>query len=477
MDLTLTLLIIGLLVLGVAIILIISGSIIVSHVASSSTNPIIIPVSTTTNTFIPQATVQGQGQGQGASILPSSGCAGFNGPSLVCVYNATDLSFTNGGTLLYPHTYGSYNVPSLLIATGSTPNIFGSLEIEITIGNKVNINGWTINTTSNDLVYDAISDQNFYQNGDRSGVIIFKRIAGIMPILYNYGLNNSNLFLNELYQDYDIGKITTAINNEQFITYFTPQVDNLISIYSQYWINPGTSYYLPSSDKMIINLIKSYVLNYTPYMWVPNLSATIVQPSGKPVYTLNKYTLNDINTQLDLFFHLLLAGAHFVFVSAAPDLACIYQQQAGCVTVCNGGTTIPNFIDGVSLGTPVYNNYHYGMNGNYIAGTTDSILSTLLIGKTAGGNTYNSYIQLNSNNSYNNYVWNISPLGAAGYSEKRATTIFISVPGFDPNNYNVLKMNGYYGAYATSLLTPPSWLESDLAIINSGCGLPQRFIM
>lgn len=496
-----------LIILGFLLLLIVLvGALIFANVYSIENTPE-PPVSINTTTSFPTISTE-------TSIIQSTGgaCQGFNGPTLICVYNASDISFSNSSITLPKNTYKSMSIPITLHNNA----------INLTITNNITPSGWVLSTWSSSNQYIAVPDLPSYTNGQRSGVIIYKYVGKVLPLLYlnpnTPNINNSAAFMNSLYNSSVSSLLSNAIKTNQLTVDFTyGQLDKIINMYIAYYNNPLAASPIPANDKAIISFLKQYITVNTPFMWIPDINfASMSQGSQDPVpvYNLTGYSYNGINAQgrLDLFFKYLLLGAHIVFVTAPPDLACMSNQQNGCITTCtNQVQALPNLIDefftsGLTRRQNPYTDNYFTNDSSYYLNVTgqtathnafnfnNGILLSMLFGKTSDNSVYNSYIQMdgwpnqlssvnNDNTRYNfyndlanKYVWSVSPFGACAYNQKRATPIFISTGGFNPNLYQTLKMNPYYGAYARTPTTPQAWLRTDLVNVNTVCSLPSQFI-
>lgn len=279
------------------------------------------------------------------------------------------------------------------------------------------------------------------------------------------------------------------------------QLAGLAGLLSTQWLS-GTGA-CPAVDAALLRWLAGYVRTASPAgaltMWVPQMRH--VDATSPSVFSLSGYRRFDFVDGQDwdaatvsAFCNLLVAGAHFVAVCADRDLP-------------SGVPVLPLDRSMDASGLPTRHdpgNSHYAtllnVTGTYVqpadgdfAGRGSGLLQAMLVGRTvndmlASPGSYNNFLQLEgwpaiSSRHNADYIahqrtaWNISTFGASPYSEKRATTVFLAPPGWEPTLYQTTLMMPYVGAYAVAEGVPQSWLDTSLAKVPSTAPpLPARFI-
>ncbi|MEI9995716.1 MAG: hypothetical protein WDM91_14060 [Rhizomicrobium sp.] len=236
-------------------------------------------------------------------------------------------------------------------------------------------------------------------------------------------------------------------------------------------------------------------------MYVPQFTYVSATSEG-PKYQLTGYASYPFNAgsttrfnmdSVDTFLQLLLAGAHFVNVQADSD----YDNQKSSPKNNSRDLynrfkdNIPGSLQHRCIGNSHYTNtvntsgLYYGNTYGEWAAPGSGLVQALLFAKTAD-TEWNTFMQLEGwpadgdwvtgNGSwtggprhgadYANYqtsYWNISTFGACPYSEKRATTIFLSTAHWTPAICSSTYMMPYVGAE-----TLQHWLKTGLVSVPSG---------
>jgi hypothetical protein len=244
-------------------------------------------------------------------------------------------------------------------------------------------------------------------------------------------------------------------------------------------------------------------------MYVPRFSyQTMVNTSSVhgPQYQLTGYQAYPLAggsrfnlSNVEIFLRLLLGGAHFVNIQADRD----FSNQNPSHPPANTGRNLYSLFKNAfpddntpsgrhsCVGNSHYTNgvntsgWYYGNQMGEWAAAGCGLLLSLLVAKTADSQ-YNTFMQLEGWPADNDWVfgsgsikggerhgadyaayqkslWNISTFGAAPYSEKRATTIFLAPASWVPSIYSNTYMMPYVGAE-----TPQDWLQTSLVSVPSG---------
>jgi hypothetical protein len=284
------------------------------------------------------------------------------------------------------------------------------------------------------------------------------------------------------------------------------------------WPGVLTSPDTGSPDYPLIQFLANFVVptdtTQAPLsMWVPHFNYTGTYTSDDktmPVYQLgdyHEYKLGASGTRFNMtsvqtFLQLFLAGAHFVNIQTTQDFTNL-NPTANPPIANTGRDLYQAFKDAFSddgsvtgrhscVGNSHYTNaintsgwYYSGQMGEWASDGCGLLLSALFA-KTADG-PYNTFMQLEgwpADNdwlpgqsgslkggarhgqdyaAYQNSYWNISTFGAAPYSEKRATTIFLAPAPWKPTIYSDTYMMPYVGAE-----TRQGWLQTHLVSVPSG---------
>lgn len=306
--------------------------------------------------------------------------------------------------------------------------------------------------------------------------------------------------------------VTNAFN--QTTTPFTPadfsgQLSTLVDTLYSGWVNGA------GTDWPILQCLANYIApgNGQPIMqmWVPVISyqggdPSVYELTGYQAFSLASYSGSSVTwnaANLKSFLTLLAGGAHFVAISADPDFTnqgiADYSSRPLYTHFSQWGITQrEDFANSHYKGSLTYNNtglYYLNITDEWAPQNCGLILS-LLFGSTVNGSRnpptgqYNTFMQLEGwpasgatggdrhSTDYDNYkqtLWNISTYGAAPYSEKRATTVFLapqaSTTGgqqWTPQVYQTTRMMPYVGAYATGSYpngSPQGWLNTDVVTI------------
>lgn len=314
--------------------------------------------------------------------------------------------------------------------------------------------------------------------------------------------------------------VTNAFN--QTTTPFTPadfsgQLSTLVDTLYALWIAPSGPSTSNNPDWLILQCLANYIApgngHPTMQMWVPEISyqggdPSVYELTGYQAFPLASYSGTSTawdETNLKQFLMLLAGGAHFVAISADADFTSQGIDQYDSRPLYTyfsqwGIAQREDFANSHYKGSLTYNNtglYYLNITDEWAPRNCGLILS-LLFGSTVNGSRnpptgqYNTFMQLEGwpasgatggdrhSTDYDNYkqtLWNISTYGAAPYSEKRATTVFLApvkttpdAPQWTPQVYQTTRMMPYVGAYATGTYpngSPQGWLNTDVVTIAS----------
>lgn len=291
------------------------------------------------------------------------------------------------------------------------------------------------------------------------------------------------------------------------------QVARLIQPWVAWWVSggglpdglPGA---LTRADAALLAALRGYVEKAAStgpmVLWVPQLRwLPGAQPAQPAAYRLEGYrawhfTDGQGAWQPDaaaVFLALLLQGAHLVAIHADADLP--------------AGASVQAFDDwfaatGLPRRKSIGNSHYAGVvntTGRYYLEVAQNfaprdcgLLLAFLYGRTVnseliGRGSYNTFMQLEGwqagadrhNADYGIHVdtlWNISTFGASVYSEKRAGSVFLAPPLWQPQVYQTTRMMPYVGAYAVSEGQAQPWLHTELvAIADDEPALPARYLL
>ncbi|MEZ5442485.1 MAG: hypothetical protein R3F15_13490 [Lysobacterales bacterium] len=261
------------------------------------------------------------------------------------------------------------------------------------------------------------------------------------------------------------------------------------------------NFLVPETTTSSTPALVMYVPKFSDQGYVSSSSATgpKYQLLGYQAYPLagsgSRFNMANVQT----FLRLLLGGSHFVNIQADRD----FQNQNPTNPPANTGRNLydefksafpaqnsqsgRHICEGNSHYTNTVNTsgWYYGNQMGEWAASDCGLLLSFLVAKTAD-NQYNTFMQLEGWPADNDWVfgegslsggarhggdyaaykqslWNISTFGAAPYSEKRGTTIFLAPASWVPTIYSNTYMMPYVGAE-----TPQSWLETALVSVPSG---------
>jgi hypothetical protein len=259
------------------------------------------------------------------------------------------------------------------------------------------------------------------------------------------------------------------------------------------------------ADQPIMQFLANYIApgqGQAPMtMWVPNILYEDGNPAvfligGYSEFVLASNSGNGVQWSpgnLQAFLKLLLAGAHFVAISAAEDFANQgspnYNGRALYTAFQNSGLSQrEDFANSHYCNPSLYNNtgYYYLNITEQWAPPNCGLVLALLFGSTVNNSrspapgTFNTFMQLEGwpasgtgggrhkadYEAYKKTLWNTSTYGACPYSEKRATTVFLAPPAWIPKIYQTTLMMPYVGAYANGFYpngVPQSWLDTSVA--------------
>jgi hypothetical protein len=304
-----------------------------------------------------------------------------------------------------------------------------------------------------------------------------------------------------------------------------PLVQTMLNL----WPGVVTAPLTTSPDYALIQFLANFVVPSTTsatnpplVMYVPRFTYSSQYASGDmnaPVYQLSGYQayplagtapmrFNMPNVQT--FLTLLLGGAHFVNIQATEDFTNQNPTNPPANTSRNLYTQFQSqFLDNNTMsgrhscvGNSHYCNPTVGLNtsgwyyGNQMgewAASGCGLLLSLLVAQTDNG-PYNTFMQLEGwpadndwvfgdgsitggerhgadYDAYTKSLWNISTFGAAPYSEKRATTIFLAPATWVPHIYTGTYMMPYVGAQPAQ-----GWLNTHLVTVPAGTpALPSQY--
>src|ERR1043166_353958 len=421
------------------------------------------------------------------------------------------------------HTFNGGNKGTFVLSTGSSPSytvfythpqLSGSSYIKLQSGAPASsIAGIGEPTYSGDPI---TATMNLYQgvavNSDTSTP------GYAVPLAVNpYAqANNCQDYANSMFGPNMRASSLVSNAFNQTTTPFTPadfsgQLSELVDTLYLSWIK-GTG-----TDWPILQCLANYIApgNSQPIMqmWVPVISyqggdPSVYELTGYQAFSLASYSGSSVQwneTNLKQFLMLLAGGAHFVAISADADFTnqgiTGYDSRPLYTHFSQWGITQrEDFANSHYKGSLTYNN-----TGLYYLNITDQwapegcgLILSLLFGSTVNGSRnpptgqYNTFMQLEGwpasgmtggdrhsadYDAYKQTLWNISTYGAAPYSEKRATTVFLapqaSAPGgpqWTPQIYQTTRMMPYVGAYATGTYPngkPQGWLNTDVVTIPS----------
>jgi len=271
-------------------------------------------------------------------------------------------------------------------------------------------------------------------------------------------------------------------------------------------------------DSQIMRFLAGYLApdNEQPplTMWVPTFSYVKQNSSGLPVYQLTGYKsyvpATDTNDQFavgpdwDVFVGLLVGGAHFVAISAYADFDNQNVSRDGARSLLdsfrNSGLSQErdpansHYCSSWRVNTTGY--YYLDIDVDW-AEPGSQLLLALLFGSTVNtwhfssptANQYNTFMQLEGwqtskygsprhkadFDAHKESLWNFSTFGALPYSEKRALTVFLAPPQWQPSIYQTTLMMPYVGAYASGG-KPQSWLNTSAVQVPAGtAALPKQY--
>lgn len=425
---------------------------------------------------VPQATPAGIAPGQTMTVTTSNPCGGCCGG-----FSLSDAAVYFGVT--YNHPYGA---GTTTIGVNAAPGYLAG-------ANATTFPG-----------HDSLAQLNLYRGvPTQSGWVV------PLGLLADPPRNNCQDFVNSLFTPAlrNSAAVTGAYANPAPNGYVLPadftgsQMTAFTSQWAEQWTT-GSCPACPRQDAALIDLLASYMksaANTGPLsLWIPQIS--YVPDSSPAIFNLSGYREYPFMAEggwnsatVEAFLNLLAAGAHFVAVSAAPDLPPGVTMQGFDTFFASSGLTSRHDPGNSHYATllNLTGTYYLGMDDDFAPPECGLILA-FLNGRTvndplAPAGSYNTFIQLEGwqagysrhNADYDTYqqtLWNISTFGSCPYSEKRATTLFLAPPGWTPQLYQITRMMPYVGAYANSDNTPQGWLNPALVNIPQDTSpLPARY--
>lgn len=297
----------------------------------------------------------------------------------------------------------------------------------------------------------------------------------------------------------------------------TSPLGALVQTMLNQWPTATTTQLTGTPDSALIQFLANFLVPETTsssspplVMYVPRFSYQTQVNSGGvtgPKYQLlgyQAYPLAGSSTRFNLsnvqtFLRLFLGGAHFVNIQADRDFT---NQNPSHPPSNTSRNLYDEFKDSFPdnntqsgrhscVGNSHYTNalntsgWYYGNQMGEWAASGCGLLLSLLVAKTAD-NQYNTFMQLEGWPADNDWVfgdgsikggerhgadyaayqkslWNISTFGAAPYSEKRATTIFLAPASWVPSIYSNTFMMPYVGAEQLQ-----DWLQTALVSVPAG---------
>lgn len=292
---------------------------------------------------------------------------------------------------------------------------------------------------------------------------------------------------------------------------------SLIQLMLNQWPSATSTQLTGTPDSALIQFLADFLVPAQTSSTTPPLVMYVPRFSYQSYYNLNgvtgpeyqllgyqAYPLAGTTTRFNLdnvqiFLRLFLGGAHFVNIQADRD----YTNQNPSHPPANTGRNLYNLFkdqfpdDGSQsgrhscTGNSHYTNsvntsgWYYGNQMGEWASDNCGLLLSLLVAKTAD-NQYNTFMQLEGwpadtdwvfgqgslkggerhgadYAAYQKSLWNISTFGAAPYSEKRGTTIFLAPASWTPSIYSNTYMMPYVGAE-----TLQGWLQTALVSVPAG---------
>jgi hypothetical protein len=449
------------------------------------------------------------GEGPAATANMTSVASG--GTMIVSAYNNSTFNGGNKGTF----TLTSGSVQFLIFYTH--PQTTGSSYVQVQQQTTGYISGVSAQTYSGDPI-DAYV--NLYRG---VGVAAPNAAMGYaVPLASNPYDQSNNVqdFVNSMFGPNMRAPSLVSASYNQSADVFTPadftggqMASPLVQTLTSLWMGTASA---SNTDSDIIAFLKGFVggnNNQTPLnMVVPSI---IYQPNTDPSapssYVLDGYTTYEMmgssggsyfwnQEAVTNFLTLLVGGAHFVSISADQDYQNAGQSNPGrdlyAAFRSSGLTQRGDLGNSHYCGVaPVNTTGEYYLDiGSDFAPAGCAFILSLLFGRTVNSvsstpGTYNTFMQLEGwpangltggsrhgadYNAYKQSLWNISTYGAAPYSEKRATTVFLTTPGFPIQAYQTTCMMPYVGAYATGTYPngkPQSWLNT--SVVSVGSGQPQ----
>lgn len=264
------------------------------------------------------------------------------------------------------------------------------------------------------------------------------------------------------------------------------------------------------SDARFIKVVRDYCTGGVPFsLWVPRMRCIDVPEKGPARYCLEGYQEHPFGSAatLDVFFELLLAGAHFVVIHSAKDLGSIrpplnpmpgdFYASLTSSLKCRKAAGHSHYAAVVSGASPwgkamVYPSLAQNDDETLKLeqGQPAPYLAAILIDRTAH-NYHNTFFQLEGwpafggtstavaqvpswstrqqlkfsggyrhggdFKTHGDTNWNIATYGACAYSEKRGGTVFIAPNAWKPEPQPQTIMAPYVGAESKQ-----RWLKQNL---------------
>lgn len=454
------------------------------------------------------------GEGPAATANMTSVASG--GTMIVSAYNNSTFNGGNKGTF----TLTSGSVQFLIFYTH--PQTTGSSYVQVQQQTTGYVSGVSAQTYSGDPI-DA------YVNLYRGDAVVAPNAATgyAVPLAANPYNQSNNIqdFVNSMYGPNMRAPSLVSASYNQSANVFTPadftggqMASPLVQTLTNLWMGTATA---SNTDNDIINFLKGFIggtSTQTPLsLAVPHITyQPNVDPSAPSAYVLGGYNIYPMmgtsgsgyfwdQQAVMNFLTLLVGGAHFVSISADQDYQNVGQTNPGrdlYAAFRNSGLTQrgdlgnSHYCDTAPVNTT--GEYYLDITQDFAPPGCAFIVS-LLFGRTVNSlsstpGTYNTFMQLEGwpangltggsrhgadYNAYKQSLWNISTYGAAPYSEKRATTVFLTTEGFPIQAYQTTCMMPYVGAYATGTYPngkPQSWLNTSVVSVPSGVPqLPSKY--
>ena len=328
-----------------------------------------------------------------------------------------------------------------------------------------------------------------------------------MPVIpINSDYSNISAFVNSLF-DADVRKpdvIKTVVKEGRFTGSFSSQNDKILAVWKAAWqAAQGDQHdaadlkHCPASDANLLKFLGDYIAGNPTGMlerrglslFMPQLRYLDQFSHGRAIYELDGYQRHDFQQDgkgwnydlVDKFLHLLISAAHFVVIHAARNLppgvsvAPLYKVFRDDDDLASSERRDPGNSHYASIMNRCGEYYPKIEKGT--APDPSPFILSLLVCPTVSRlccrpRTYNTFFQLEGWEAIILHLerhtedliidaaetyWTISTYGFSVYTERRATTIFLAPPSWNPQTSPKTIMAPYVGAE-----TRQRWLATDL---------------